>query len=295
MTIDVDILFYEQWLSNPSAWEWFRAKAPPYKPGAPVCAFFRDVPNSQEYLAWSKRLAETGMKPLPGSYQAEDDDATNPRYVGYYARRVTRHYTPKECEGAEHCWFFLEANMQEGCPEAPPGEEFIDMDDVANEVSEDTARAFRSGRLHFFGLSYHYLAVSDEGKRLLEASGLTGFQITRPLKVAGGGADRVKSRYWHLDLTSTLPLSAKMRWVASDGSAYIGPWKQDVSQPDDGLLALERAGIERAGSPDLALLERYYGPELGTPHITTLGSRRWFQFCKANKIKCHSTPLDVLG
>lgn len=294
MQLNVYISFYKQWLSNPSDYEWFAAKKPPYEPGYPIFAFFRDALNSQDYHDWSRRLAEAGMKPWPGSYEEADDDATNPRYVGYYTRRVVSNYTPKECERAEYVAFFVEADMQSGCADVPPGEEFIDMDNVANELSEDTAKAFRNGRLHFFRLSYNYLGVSDEGKRLLEASGLTGFQITRPLQVVGDGADRVKSRYWHLDLTNTLPLSAKMSWVASDGSAYIGPWKSDVSQPDGGLLALDRAGVERAGSPDLSLRERY-GPELGPPHIAVVGSRRWFQFCKANKIKCQWTPLDVLG
>jgi hypothetical protein len=293
MQIDVRLRFYKHWFSNPNDYEWFCAKEPPYRPGAPVCAFFRDALNSQEYHAWSRRLAEAGLKPLPESNLEEDDEPTNPRYIGYYIRCVRYSYTPKECEQSEYVRFFLEADMQEGCAEAPAGEALIDMDNVTNEVEEDTARAFRSGRLRFFRLAYNYLAVSDEGKRLLEASGLTGFQLTRPLKVNGDEADKVKGRYWHLDLTSTLPLSPKMRWVADDGSTYIGPWKPGAAKPEDGLIALDRVGVEQAGTPDLAIQARYL-PD-APPHITTVGSRRWFQFCKANKIKCHWTPLDVLA
>ena len=221
MELNVDLYFFKQWVPNPADYGWFESRKLSIAPEGAVLVFFRDALNTPEYHEWARRLVVAGMKPFPQSWKFTDDDATNQRYIGYYYRQAWSFYTPEECRRAEYSQFFFAADMQGGCADAPPGEEFIDIDNVANEVEEDTARAFRTGRLRFFGLSYNYLAVSDEGKRLLEASGLTGFQITRPLKVTGDDADRVKGRYWHLDLTSTLPLSSKIRWVAADGSVLV--------------------------------------------------------------------------
>ena len=138
---------------------------------------------------------------------------------------------------------------------------------------------------------YNRLAVSNDGKRLLESSGLSGFNITRRVRVAGDDAEEFKGEYWHVDLPLVLPLSDKMRWEMPDGQVYTGTWVPGAQLPDDGFFAYDRATLQRTGPFDLAVMKPL-NPEVR--HSTKIGSHRWFEFCKANKIRCNWTPLQVV-
>ena len=295
MKLNVGFLLYPKWVLNPADFCWFVERYPdalnPDSGG--LFLYIRDALHSPVYHEWDQKLGALGMKPMPDSLCKFMEDCPE-RCRGYYFRQATRHYTPSECSRSEYVGFFLQATLLEGCEETAPGEFRIDMDDVANEVDTETAQAFRKGRLHFFSLENDFLGVSDEGKQLLEASGLSGFKITRPLPVIGDDAESIEGHHWHVDITTTLPLSPKIRWRGPDGTPYTGQWMPDAMLADDGLLALDRAALEQAGRPDLAMRERY-GEELRVPQNRPVGSQRWFQFCKANKIRCDWTPLEVLG
>ncbi len=253
--------------------------------------FMPDALNDPEYRALTERLKALGMRPFP---QCQSKDKIK-KHSGFYSISATCHYTSAECERSEYVWFEPDAYLIDASSEVAQGQFQIDLDDMRNETPIATANSFRKGGLHFFAITFGIPGVSDEGKRLLEKSGLTGFSITRPLPVTGDGVERIKCRYWHVDITAALALSPKNRWLDGSGNPYIGLWRPDAQEPFDSLLALDRASIEEAGKPDVAYRERF-GPELELPHINKLvGSQRWFQFCKANKIKCHWTPLDVLA
>ena len=250
-----------------------------------------DALNDADFCILTERLKALGMKRFP---KCQSKDKLK-KHSGFYSLSATCHYTPAECERSENVWFEPESYLGAASSEVAQGQFHINMGDMRNETPTATANSFRKSGLHFFSIKFGIPGVSDEGRRLLENSGLTGFSITRPLPVVGDGAERIKCRYWHVDITAALALSPKNRWLDGSGNPYIGPWRPDAQEPFDSLLALDRASIEKAGKPDVAYRERF-GPELDLPHINKLvGSRRWFQFCKANKIKCHWTPLDVLG
>lgn len=278
---------------SPEDFDWFLARGTGdlYDEGASVSWFMPDALNNPEFRVLTEKLKALGMRRFPICR----NKATIPAHSGYYLLSATCHYTPAECQGSEYVGFGPDSYLGAASEEVAPGQFRIDLDHMWNETPTATANNFRKSRLQFFSIKFGIPGVSDEGKLLLEKSGLTGFSITRLLPVVGDGAERIKCRYWHVDITAVLALSPKNRWLEGSGNPYIGPWRPDAQEPFDSLLALDRASIEKAGKPDVAYRERF-GPELMLPHINKLvGSRRWFQFCKANKIKCQWTPLDVLG
>lgn len=292
MKLRASLVIEQSQFKRPADFNWFleRGTGRLDEEDATLFWFMPDALNDSEYLALTERLKILGMRPFP---RCQSKDKIKKR-SGFYSLSATRHYTPVECQSSEYVWFAPEAYLGAASEEVAQGQFRINLDDMRNETPTATAISFRSGGVHFFSIKFGIPGVSEEGKRLLEKSALTGFSITRPLPVIGDGAERIKDRYWHMDITAALALSAKNRWLDGSGNPYVGPWRPDSQEPFDSLLALDRASIEKAGNPDVAYRERY-GAELDLPHINKLvGSRRWFQFCKANKIKCQWTPLEVL-
>ncbi len=291
MRIRGSIMIMREWLPKREDFAWFRAQEEAL-PGLEhyVRVVFDDALNSPTYAEWMDRINTLGLKRMPDTVAAVMN--TEPeRCVGYYFLESRKIFTPKECERSEYVSFFVEADMQAGCGETASGEACIDLGHVGNEVPEGAAARFLKGGLHFFSLAYNYLGVSDEGKKLLEGSDLRGFRITRPLKVMDDDAEWLDHRYWHLDIPTVVPLSPKMRWIDPDGRSYVGSWVPGAYPPDDGLIVLDRVSLEKAGFPDVAIHEE--PREAGTRFIRTVGSHRWFKFCKAHKIRCNWTPVGL--
>lgn len=217
---------------------------------------------------------------------AFEDFAT---WLGFYSNSCYCTFAPKDCEKSELVSFSLDTDLSEGCGGETDRTPYIDMGDLANEGGEDSFYDFLDGNLRIFDLLHNRIGVSDEGKRLLEASGLTGFSITRRLRVTGDRSDEVKANYWLVDVPLVLPLSIKTSWERPSGEIYTGPWEEGVMLHEAYQLhSFDRAAIQSAGAFDLASWE----PGSALPR--KLGTKRWFKFCKENKIKCDWTPLKVV-
>lgn len=247
-------------------------------------------PNSPDYRECLAYLEQIGLKPMPPEklkLNSHPDDSEFWR--GYYLQQVEQKYTTKDFVKCELIWFFLDRNLSEGCGEETDGTPYIDMGDLANEGGEDGFYDFLDGNLRIFDLLHNRIGVSDEGKRLLEASGLTGFCITRRLRVTGDRSDEVQATYWLVDVPLALPLSVKTSWERPSGEIYTGSWEPGVKLHDaHDSYSFDRAAIQSAGAFDLATWQ----PGAALPR--KLGTNRWFKFCKENKIKCDWTPLKVV-
>lgn len=167
-------------------------------------------------------------------------------------------------------------------------ERFKDYDYDNSCDYEEESNIFLNGHIHFFRLPDNQLIVSVEGGNLLKQSGLTGFSITRSLRVIGDGADRVKDVYWHVDLPLVLPLSTQTHWERPEGQLYTGFWEPGAELADGEQFLFDRSTVQAAGPFDLAMWKGYQT----WPGM--IGSHRWFEFCEANKIRCDWRPVRVV-
>ena len=218
------------------------------------------------------------------------------RTVGFYLLHLLRSFSPQECANSEYVvLFWTQFDVDAGCRDDPATGLCVDLEDLDYEGEEKAHKLFLAGRLPFFRLDDDSLAVSEKGKLLFESSGLTGFSITRRLPVIGRHAGDVKAAYWHLDLPVVVPESAQTRWLGPDGNGYAGRWMPGAVLAHDGYHTFDRAALKTAGFPDLFRREPHVDPRDAhkRPNQFILGSHRFFEFCKANKLKCDWEPVKL--
>lgn len=287
-----NLTLLKNWFSNSEEFEWFRKRFP-----SDVCImsyhnyeyFFKvwkDSDNATDCRECLEYLTQVGFKSMP-RHRSRIPHEDTAAWRGFYDLRQRCEYSAKDCAKSELVNFSLDADLSEGCRmDEVSGEVCVDLDDLRNEGG-DYYYEFLNGELPFIELLDGRMAVSLEGKALLESSGLTGFCIMRPLWVEGDGIDKLKGSYWQVDLPVVLPRSEKMQWERADGQIYTGRWEPEALQVDD-LLSFDRAALQTAGPFDLAVQEPMRNC------IPKLGSHRWFEFCKANKIRCDWKPVKLV-
>lgn len=283
----------ENWFANQQDFEWFRKRFPSNVVRSLdadkqwfLLKAWKDSDNAPECGECLAYLHQIGCKPMPRSRRSirHEDTAA---WRGFYDLNQWCEYSTKDCAKSELVNFSLDADLSEGCrTDEDSGEVCVDLDDLRNEGG-DYYYEFLNGELPFIEMLDGGMAVSNAGKELLEGSGLAGFRITRPLWVQGEALDKLNGSYWHVDLPVVLPRSEKMQWERKDGQIYTGRWEPDALQVDD-LLSFDRAAVQAAGPFDLALQEPMRNC------IPKLGSHRWFEFCKANKIRCDWKPVKLV-
>lgn len=302
MTRIVNLDLRKSWCFDPADFEWVLKRWPrniPIDPKLPpkTLAFFDEVysncnlnaDKTTEYLDCIIYLKERGYRQASRYQSRFISQEDNTAWRGFYQFRSFCTYTTKDCAKCELVSFSLDCDLSEGCGEEGDRTPYIDMGDLANEGGEDNYYDFMDGKLRIFDLLHNRIGVSDEGKRLLEASELTGFSITRRLRVTGDRSDEVQGNYWLVDVPLVLPLSGKTCWERLNGEIFTGPGEPDAALHDeDNLFSFDRAVIQEVGAFDLASWQ----PGDALPR--KLGTNRWFKFCKENKIKCNWTPVKVV-
>ena len=291
MKREATIIVNPSWLLSPDDYRWFKQRFPD---GAGSTFVKRFNLDSEDWRECRDHLHDIGLKRAPQSIMFNPGKQQE-HLKGYYSMRAWRSFTAKDCEKSELLHFFLDRDMQEACLVDETGEPFVEMSHLENEAPSHLQSAFRNGRLPFVDLSYNRLAVSDEGRQLLDASGLIGFSITRRLGVKGHGADKFKGIYWLVDFPIVLPpLSLQTLWESFEGEEYAGAWRKGAELSNDGFYTYDRAALQASGPFDLALMRRLDPESRDYQRFERIGSRRWFDFCKANKIRCQWQPVKVV-
>lgn len=300
MKLTAHLFLLQKWLLNPKDLAWFRQRIPS---GVKfdetdkdyfVSYCFENIGNSADYQACVEHLSRIGMKRMP--QKVYDEQLEHPeRTQGLYRLDILRSFSPQECAKSEYVvLFWTQFDVGAGCQDDPATGVCVDMGQLYYEGEQKVQELFVAGRLPFFRLNDDSLAVSEKGKQLFESSGLTGFSITRRLPIIGRHAGDVKGAYWHLDLPVVVPESAQTRWLGPDGTVYAGRWVPGAVLAHDGYHTFDRAALKAVGFPDLFRREPHVDPrDARRPNQFILGSHRFFEFCKANKLKCDWEPVKL--